>query len=57
MSSRDNYQILNSIENVTHIIFSDSKVSEWRGEEIMATKDRYPETPRNLEACEGRTSI
>ena len=54
MSSKDNYQILNNIENVTHIIFSDSKVSEWRGEEIMATKDRYPETPRNLEACEGR---
>ena len=57
MSSRDNYQILNSIENVTHIIFSDSKVSEWRGEEIMATKDRYPETPRNLEACEGRIYV
>ena len=54
MSSRDKYQILSSIENVILIIFSDSKISEWRREEIMATKDRYPETPRNLEACEGK---
>ena len=54
MSSRDKYPILSSIENVILIIFSDSKVSEWRREEIMATKDRYPETPRNLEACEGK---
>ena len=54
MSSGNNCQILKSIKKCYLFLFL-AKGRYQNGEEIMATKDGYPETPRNLEACEGRT--